>query len=104
MIRPSFPIDTNLKGKHEKMSFNSLYKKVNSTDATKEDIAKFIGMLLGYKGKKGGWIYKNNGNGSAIAHGWMSLAFYFEKIGIIKTNQYRSFIDWKKIPQEWFIY
>lgn len=67
--------------------------KASGLDATKEDLARFLGFLSGHMGREGGWIYDMNGR--VLAHGWRAMAFEFMRKGWIKKSPSRFFIDWR---------
>jgi hypothetical protein len=61
-----------------------------------EDLAKYLGFLLGFVGKEGGWVYKQTGK--VVCQGWVTLGFMWMKKGWIKKTSYgRFFINWHKV-------
>ena len=79
---------------------NKLMAKANVQNPTLEDLAKYLGFLLGYEGKVGGWVYNNNHK--VIAQGWTAVGNYFTRLGWIKKSSI-LFINWMRIPNNLFI-
>lgn len=72
-----------------------LMSKASVQSATLEDLARYLGFLLGYEGKTGGWVY--NGD-NVVGQGWTAVGKRFMKIGWIKKSSTKLFINWMKIP------
>ena len=78
---------------------NKLMAKANVQNPTLEDLAKYLGFLLGYEGKVGGWVYNNNHK--VIAQGWTAVGNYFTRLGWIKIGKSPDFYNEQHI--EWGI-
>jgi hypothetical protein len=75
---------------------NKLLAKANVQSPTLEDLAKYLGFLLGYEGKIGGWVYDGD---KVVEQGWTAVGLKFISRGWIKKSP-KLFINWNYIPRD----